>query len=135
MTSFDPKALKSAALQVAGNFVCSEDVHAGGVAAALLTDSGSVHTGICIDTSSSMGFCAEHAAIADMLKSRQTRIVAIVAVGDDGAIMPPCGRCREMIRQVDPQNWNTQVMVAEDTTVALAELLPHSVPVEPAAPR
>lgn len=129
MPDFDPKTLTSTALQAAGHFACSEDCAAGGVASALLTASGSVHTGICIDTACSLGFCAEHAAIADMLKSRQTRITAIVAVHESGKIMPPCGRCRELIRQVDPGNWRTAVVVAEDTVVTLAELMPYSGPV------
>ena len=130
MPDFDLKALTSTALQAVGQFTCSTDCAAGSVASALLTTSGSVHTGICIDTACSLGFCAEHAAIADMLKSRQTRIIAIVAVDETGKIMPPCGRCRELIRQIDPGNWQTAVVVAEDTVVALAELLPYS---EPAA--
>lgn len=132
MASFDHRALQATALKVAGDFICSEDLSAGGVASALVTASGSVHTGICIDTACSLGFCAEHAAIADMLKSRQTRIVAIVAMNADGEVMPPCGRCRELIRQVDPGNWDTAVVVAPDTVVTLAELLPFAEPVKPA---
>lgn len=126
MATVNHKALKSAALQVVGEFACSADCIAGGVAAALLTASGSIHTGICIDTACSLGFCAEHSAIADMLKSQQTRIVAIVAVDANGKIMPPCGRCRELIRQVNPENWSTSVLVAEDTVVTIADLMPYS---------
>ena len=40
----------------------SDYAEAGGVGAALLSASGKVYVGVCIDTSSSMGFCAEHAA-------------------------------------------------------------------------
>lgn len=130
---FDSEALIAAAFQVAGDFSCSEDCSAGGVASALLTASGSVHTGICIDTACSLGFCAEHAAIAEMLKSRQTKITAIVAIDADGEIMPPCGRCRELIRQVDPENWGTSVIVAKDTVVTLAQLLPYGEACAPAA--
>ena len=132
MVSFDHRTLQSSALKIAGDFICSEDLSAGGLASALVTASGSVHTGICIDAACSLGFCAEHAAIADMLKSRQTRIVAIVAMNANGEVMPPCGRCRELIRQVDPGNWDTVIVVAPDTVVTLAELLPFSEPVKPA---
>ena len=45
----------------------SQEAEAGGVGAAVLTDSGRVYTGVCIDTSSSMGFCAEHATAAAMI--------------------------------------------------------------------
>ena len=133
MTDFDHRMLQSTALGIAGDFACSQDVSAGGVASALLTASGTIHTGICIDTACSLGFCAEHAAIADMLKSRQTRIVAIVAVNADGEVMPPCGRCRELIRQVDPANWDTAVVVGKDEVATLADLLPFGEPVRPAA--
>jgi cytidine deaminase len=72
----------------------------------------------------------------EMLKHRQTRIIAIVAVDADGAVRPPCGRCRELIRQVDAGNWNTSVIVAENTVVKLAELLPFATPaIEPSSSR
>jgi cytidine deaminase len=125
--------LKAAAMQVVGHFACSDHCTAGGVAAALMTVSGEIFTGICIDTHSSLGFCAEHAAIAEMLKHRQTRIAAIVAVDASGRIMPPCGRCRELIRQVDAENWNTEVLISDSNAVALGSLLPFSAPAIPPA--
>jgi len=36
--------------------------------------------------------------------------------------------CRELIRQVDAGNWSTSVIVAENTVVKLAELLPFATP-------
>ena len=68
------------AARLAGEFRTSEDCVAGGIAAALLTPTGRVYTGICIDTACSLGFCAEHAAVAEMLKSREWEIHTIVAV-------------------------------------------------------
>ena len=41
----------------------SSAAEAGSVAAALLTNSGQIYTGICIETKCSMGFCAEHSAV------------------------------------------------------------------------
>ena len=58
----------------------SEDIEVGGVAAALVTDQGNVYRGICIDTACSMGFCAEHAAIAAMLTAGEDKVAQIVAV-------------------------------------------------------
>jgi cytidine deaminase len=128
MPAFDLKALKAAAVAVVGDLVCSDHCAAGSVSAALLAATGDVFTGICVDTQSSLGFCAEHAAIADMLKHRQTRIIAILAVDTHGTIRPPCGRCRELIRQVDPENWNTGIVVAEGKVVPLSDLLPFANP-------
>jgi len=103
----------------------SEVAEAGGVGAALLTDSGRVYTGVCIDTASSMGFCAEHAAAAAMVTAGENRVVRMVAVNWDGEILPPCGRCREFIRQLHPENGNTEVMVSLGKVATLGELLPY----------
>ncbi|MEN8173926.1 MAG: cytidine deaminase, partial [Chloroflexota bacterium] len=81
----------------------SERAEAGGVGAAILAESGAIYTGVCIDTGSSMGFCAEHAAAAAMITAGESRILKVIAVGWDGRIMPPCGRCREFIRQIHDQ--------------------------------
>jgi cytidine deaminase len=95
----------------------------GGTAAALLSESGKVYTGVCIDVCCGMGFCAEHAAIAAMITAGESKILKIVAVGEDG-IVPPCGRCREFICQVHDDNINAEVMVAENRVINMKELLP-----------
>ncbi|NLT41508.1 MAG: cytidine deaminase [Anaerolineae bacterium] len=119
---FEP--LLEAARAVTGEFPLSPDgLSAGGVGAAILTAGGNVYTGICIDVSCGIGFCAEHAAIAEMLKHRETQIVAVVAVCEEG-VLPPCGRCREFMMQIDRRNADAEVMVAEDTVVKLGSLLP-----------
>lgn len=100
----------------------------GDVASALTTPSGNVYRGVCIDTGSGTGFCAEHAAIAAMVTAREYRIEKIVAVwrGDAGVlhVLPPCGRCREFIRQVDAGNLAAEVVLDRLRTVKVGELLP-----------
>lgn len=103
----------------------SEETEAGGVGAAVLTDSGGVYTGVCIDTACSMGFCAEHAAAAAMVTAGENRVVKMVAVNWDGNVLPPCGRCREFISQLHPDNSNAEVMVSVEKVVTLRELLPY----------
>ena len=100
----------------------SESLEAGGVAAALVTDKGNVYRGVCIDTACSLGFCAEHAAVAAMLTAGEDRVEKIVAVWSQGDIMPPCGRCRELLMQLG--NPDALVLVAEDTAVKVKDLLP-----------
>jgi cytidine deaminase len=101
----------------------------GDVAAALVTDAGHRFVGVCIDTGSGTGFCAEHSAIAAMVTAGEYRIKAIVAVWRDEQgrlrVLPPCGRCREFIRQVDPANLDTTVVLAGGRTALLRELLPE----------
>ena len=103
----------------------SHESEAGGVGAALLSDSGAVYTGVCIETSCSMGFCAEHAAAAAMVTAGENRILKMVAVNWDGRILPPCGRCREFISQLHDDNRLAEVLVAEGVVMTLAALLPH----------
>ncbi len=97
---------------------------AGSVGAAILTDRGNVYTGVCIDTACSMGFCAEHAAIAAMITAGESRIRKVVAVSADGKIMPPCGRCREFISQMHADNIQAEALVGENQIVTIGQLLP-----------
>ena len=102
----------------------SEDAEAGGVSAAVLTASGTVYTGVCIDTRCSMGFCAEHAAAAAMITAGENQVVKMVAVNWDGHVLPPCGRCREFISQLHPDNFLAEVLIDREKVVKLRELLP-----------
>jgi cytidine deaminase len=105
------------------------DRHFGGVAACLVSASGNLYVGVDIDTSSGTGFCAEHAAIAAMVTAAEYRIAKIVAVWRDEQghlyVLPPCGRCREFIRQVDPANLDAEVILGDGRRQRLRELLPE----------
>jgi cytidine deaminase len=97
----------------------------GDVGCALLAADGKVYLGVCIDVSCGIGFCAEHSAIAAMVTAGEQRIVQIVAVRGNGEVLPPCGRCREFMYQLDGQNIDAEVLIAADRSKTLAELLPH----------
>lgn len=102
----------------------TDDSCAGSVAAALITVQGNVYKGVCIDTPCSMGFCAEHAAIAAMITAGESRIERIVAVSTSVGIVPPCGRCREFIYQINHDNLKCQIAL-KDKIVTLDSLLPE----------
>lgn len=102
----------------------------GDVAATLITKQGNAFSGVCIDTGSGTGFCAEHSAIAAMVSAGEYQIVKIVAVWRDNRddrlyVLPPCGRCREFIRQIDESNLETDVVLGKDKVLKLRELLPY----------
>lgn len=100
----------------------------GDVAAVVVTDRGDHFTGVCIDTGSGTGFCAEASAVAAMVTAGQQRITGVVAVWrDDGGrlhVLPPCGRCREFLRQMHPDNLDAVVVLARGAWAPLRELLP-----------
>ena len=104
----------------------SYDNAAGDVACALLSSSGKLYLGVCIDISSGIGFCAEHSAIAAMITAGETGIAKIVAVCADGTLLPPCGRCREFMYQIDDTNFSTtNIILGKERSVKLKELIPH----------
>jgi len=117
--------LYQSAKQVVNPRQLSTRASAGSVGAAILSISNTIYVGVCIDTTCSMGFCAEHAAAAAMITAGEHRILRIIAVGSAGQIMSPCGRCREFISQLHEQNLGAEVMVSQDETVTIEQLLPY----------
>lgn len=103
----------------------SDEAIAGEVGSALVTDKGNFYTGVSIHAASGVGFCAEHSAIADMIKHGESRIDKIVALDGDGKILPPCGRCREMIFQINHRNIETDVLLDNNRTTKINDLLPE----------
>jgi cytidine deaminase len=100
----------------------------GDTGCALVTAQNHLYLGVCIDVGSGMGFCAEHSAIAAMVTAGEYKIKRIVAVCKDGEnayILPPCGRCREFMRQIHDDNLETEVILDRSKVVKLAELLPY----------
>jgi len=117
--------LKESAKAVCKEIFLREDCNAGTVGAAIETSSGQIFTGICLHLCCGIGTCAEHAAVLEMLKSGETRIDRLVAVNEQGEVMAPCGRCRELLVQVDGENLATKIQLSEKLVVALGDLLPY----------
>jgi cytidine deaminase len=102
------------------------DNRAGDVACALQSVAGNLYLGVCMDIGSGIGFCAEHSAIAAMITAGETAIARVVAISGDGKILSPCGRCRELMYQIDSSNLeSTEVILAAEYAVRLKALLPH----------
>ncbi len=98
---------------------------AGAVAAALVSGGNRVYTGLCLELACGIGFCAEHAAVAEMLKQRETQVVRIVAVNKD-RVVAPCGRCRELLVQIDRRNLECEVLLPDGASARLRDLLPNA---------
>ena len=126
MSSVSFDELYQSAKQVVNPRQLSTKASAGSVGAAVLSASNTVYVGTCIDTTCSMGFCAEHAAAAAMIAAGEHRILRMIAVGQQGQIMSPCGRCREFISQLHEENLSAEVMTQDRAVVTLEALLPYS---------
>ena len=116
--------LKEIAMKLAGDTTVSKYVRCGHVACALMTDKGNVYTGISINAKCGIGFCAEHSAIADMLKAGESKIEKLVAASEN-TILVSCGRCLEFIRQLNDYNINTKILLKDGSIKTVSELLPE----------
>lgn len=94
------------------------------VGCALITAKGNLYTGVDLDMACGIGFCAEHSAVAQMVLNNETRIDKIVAVGKSHKVIPPCGRCRELLYQINNDNLATQILINNKEIRTLKEILP-----------
>ena len=118
--------LYNAAVRVQNIRTISPFIDAGGVAAAILTKKGNIYVGVCIDTASTLGMCAERNAIANMITNGESQIDKIVAVMPDGRVGSPCDACREYMMQLDKDSGDIEILLDLETqkTVRLRELIP-----------
>lgn len=120
--------LYEAAKNVRNERRISAYVDAGGVGAAILTASGRIYTGICVDTCSTLGICAERNAIFNMITNGEQEIKKVVAVMPDGKTGAPCGACRELMVQLMPKTYqNIEILLDYETgkVTTLGELTPE----------
>ena len=103
----------------------SDECAAGDVSAALVTAAGNIYTGISLSAACGIGFCAEYGAVAQMICNGESRIHKLVAISGDGKFMPPCGRCRELLYQIDRENLKAEIILGIDKAVKLEGLLPE----------
>jgi cytidine deaminase len=99
------------------------------VGAAVLSESGAVYAGCNVENAAyPIGTCAEAAAIAAMVAAGDTRITAILVVGDGAALVTPCGACRQRIRELAAHDTPVHVAGAGGVrkSFRLADLLPFA---------
>ena len=86
------------------------------------------YTGVCVDVTCTLGICAERNAIFNMLTNGEDAIKRVVAVNRDGKVLPPCGACRELMVQLQPDEYkDVEVMLDYENSriVTLGELTPE----------
>lgn len=106
----------------------SEYVTCGEVAAAVRSKSGKIYTGVCIDTCSTLGICAERNAIFNMITNGEHEIDKVLCILPDGSNGAPCGACRELMVQLMAGHYqDVEILLdyATGRTVTLGEITPH----------
>ncbi len=120
--------LYAAAAAVRNERRISEYVTCGEVSAAILSGSGRIYTGVCIDTCSTLGICAERNAIFNMITNGEQEIEKVIAILPDGSSGAPCGACRELMVQLMPGKYRgIEIMMdyRKERTVTLGDLTPE----------
>ena len=106
----------------------SDYVTCGEVSAAILSGSGRIYTGVCVDTCSTLGICAERNAIFNMLTNGEAEIRKVIAILPDGSSGAPCGACRELMVQLMPKAYkDIEIMMdyKQERIMTLGELTPE----------
>ena len=106
--------------------ILTEYASCGHCGCALMTAKGNIYTGVCIDTASTLGMCAERNAIANMITNGESHITKLVCVTRDGSVGMPCGACREYLMQLDEMSKDIEILddLATKKVVRLEELVP-----------
>ena len=101
-------------------------ISAGSVGAAILTKNHNIYTGVCIDTASTLGMCAERNAIANTITNNENEIIKLVCIDSKGRVGSPCGACREYLMQLSKNSKNIEILVDRENknVVNLEELIP-----------
>lgn len=106
----------------------SEYVTAGEVSAAVLSKSGKIYTGVCIDTCSTLGICAERNAIFNMITNGENEIDKVLCIPPNEGRGAPCGACRELMVQLMPDSYkDIEIMIdyKNNIVMKLGELTPE----------
>ena len=106
----------------------SDYVTAGEVSAAILSQSGKIYTGVCIDTCSTLGICAERNAIFNMITNGEQEIDKVLAILPDGSTGAPCGACRELMVQLMPNSYkDIEIMLdyENEKIIKLGDITPE----------
>lgn len=97
------------------------------VGAAIRATGGAVYTGCNVENVSyPQGTCAEAGAIAAMVAGGDTAIAEVVVVADASSPVPPCGGCRQKLREFAGPDVPVTMMTTDgqSLTMTVAELLP-----------
>ena len=103
-------------------------ISCGEVAAAILSKKGNIYVGVCVDTCSALGICAERNAIFNMVSNKDYEIDKVLCILPDGSNGAPCGACRELMVQLMPGKYqDIEIMLdyKSGKTIKLGDVTPE----------
>ncbi|MEM0325558.1 MAG: cytidine deaminase [Desulfurococcaceae archaeon] len=119
------KLIREAEQLLSNSYAPYSGIH---VASAILAESGRVYYGVNVENSSyGLTICAERSAISAMVTGGDKKPVLVVIVADTDEPIPPCGACRQVIAEFNPEAKVVLYSVKSGKRVvtSLSELLPY----------
>lgn len=97
------------------------------VGAALDAGGGNVIFGSNVENASyGLTICAERAAIGAAVSAGFREFVAIAVAGPEGELTSPCGACRQVLAEFNPNMTVVYTTPSGPVSMTVAELLPNS---------
>ena len=98
------------------------------VGAAVIAEDGNIFTGCNVENASyGLTICAERNALSSLIASGNRHPVSIAIIAKDGVLCPPCGACRQVLMEFNP---NLEIILESGggkfETYKLNEILPLS---------
>ncbi len=122
VSDIDWDALRAAATEAAMRAYAPYSGLSVGVAG--LADDGRVVTGCNVENASyGLTLCAECGLVSALHAGGGGRLVAVSCVDGDGALLMPCGRCRQLLFEA---GGGALLVEHDDGPLRLAELLSHA---------
>ena len=119
-------------IEQAALLVKPKEIHGGicgDVASVVISENGNMYKGVCADIGSNV-CCAEQAALMNMITNGEYKFKTIVAVWKDQEgeifVIPPCGNCRQFMKEIDEENLSAKIILDKEKSVDLKELLPYN---------
>jgi cytidine deaminase len=97
------------------------------VGAAIRSESGAVYPGCNVENVAyPQGTCAEAGAIAAMIAGGDTRIAEVAVIADSPEPVPPCGGCRQKLREFAGPEVRVTMATTDGKTLTMTmdQLLP-----------
>jgi len=119
------KLVEEASKVLKNSYAPYSNIH---VASAVLTDTGRIYLGVNVENASyGLTICAERTAITAMVTGGDRKPIAVAVVTDLEEPIPPCGACRQVIAEFNPEATIIMYSVKTGKYVVknLRELLPN----------
>lgn len=88
----------------------------------LMSKNGKYYIGQSLVATCGLGYCAEQAAISQMINEGETAIDCLAIVDKFGNKLTPCGRCCELMTQINENNCSTKIYLEDGKVVSLEDV-------------